>query len=323
MENGEIKSENLLAIYQIAHDQWAHPEQLRWTVLYNFLVANSILLLGWAAVFATSCSPTRTCSLVVLCAAGLCVCFVWRALGIRASGFVEHHRTKAMELEAALPPNWRLFGATQEYRQRLKGLRAWPATRHTVKYVPLGFFIVYFALLWLSWGGSMWHSLTFKSEISLGDIVAAASFLVAAVGLFLTFFQLRVDSVRKRAEFIISFFNHYITDPETAHIFYMIEYDNFKYPSDFHNTELELHLDRLLFYFEQIAALYHMGVVTRSDLELVRYEFVRVYRNSNVQEYFKTLDKLAPSLGVSGGTFRRYREVAALLNRDETTVKSL
>jgi hypothetical protein len=163
--------------------------------------------------------------------------------------------------------------------------------------------------------------MTIKPDISLGDIIAAASFLIAALGLFLTLFQLRRDSVRKRAEFIVSVFNQCVTDRETADIFYMIEYGKFEYSSDFHGTKQERHLDRLLFYFEKIAALYHMGVVTRKDLELVRYEFVRVYGNSNVQEYLKTLDELAPRLG-AGGTFRQFREVAALLDSDETPNKS-
>jgi len=41
----------------------------------------------------------------------------------------------------------------------------------------------------------------FKSEVSLGDVISAASFLVAALALFLTLYQLRRDAVRKRAEF--------------------------------------------------------------------------------------------------------------------------
>jgi len=46
--------------------------------------------------------------------------------------------------------------------------------------------------------------MTFKSEISLGDVVAAASFLVAALALFLTLYQLRRDAARKRAEFAVT-----------------------------------------------------------------------------------------------------------------------
>jgi hypothetical protein len=46
--------------------------------------------------------------------------------------------------------------------------------------------------------------MTFKPEISLGDLIAAASFLVAALALFLTLYQLRRDAARKRAEFRVT-----------------------------------------------------------------------------------------------------------------------
>jgi|GEM_PF-1639579 len=46
--------------------------------------------------------------------------------------------------------------------------------------------------------------MTFKPEISLGDVISAASFLLAALALFLTLYQLRADAVHKRAEFTAS-----------------------------------------------------------------------------------------------------------------------
>lgn len=44
----------------------------------------------------------------------------------------------------------------------------------------------------------------FKPEVSLGDVISAASFLVATLALFLTLYQLRRDAVRKRVEFTAS-----------------------------------------------------------------------------------------------------------------------
>ena len=41
----------------------------------------------------------------------------------------------------------------------------------------------------------------FKSEVSLGDLIAAGSFLVTAAALFITLYQLRLDAARKRDEF--------------------------------------------------------------------------------------------------------------------------
>jgi hypothetical protein len=156
-------------------------------------------------------------------------------------------------------------------------------------------------------------ALRFTGEVRLGDIISACSFLIAAVGLFLNWWQLRLGAIRKRAEFIVSVFNQYVTDPLASDIYYEIEYGRFHYNKDFHRSENERKLDRLLSYFEKIAALYEIGTITLHDLELVRYDFLRIYQNASVQEYFKTLDRLPGLLGVEGGTYSRYRHVAALL----------
>lgn len=158
--------------------------------------------------------------------------------------------------------------------------------------------------------------LHFTGEIRLGDLIAAGSFLIAAVGLFLNWWQLRLGGIRKRAEFIVSVFNQYVTDPEASDIYYEIEYGRFHYDKNFQRSDRERKLDRLLSYFEKIAALYDIGTITLQDLELVQYDFVRVYRDASVQKYFNYLDKLEGRvLKVEGGTYERYRRVAALLQQ--------
>src|ERR1051326_4060499 len=151
----------------------------------------------------------------------------------------------------------------------------------------------------------------FKNEIRLGDVIAACSFLIAAVGLFLNWWQLRVGGIRKRAEFIVSVFNQYVTDPEAASILYDIEYKRFKYSERFHGSEDERKLDRLLNYYEKIATLFDMRIVTLADLELVKYDFIVAYKNAEVQKYFETLDK--HPIDIEGCTFEHFRGAAALL----------
>jgi hypothetical protein len=159
-------------------------------------------------------------------------------------------------------------------------------------------------------------ALCFTDEVRLGDLISACSFLIAAIGLFLNWWQLRAGGIRKRAEFIVSVFNQYVTDPLASDIYYEIEYGRFHYDKDkFHPSENERKLDRLLSYFEKIAALYEIGTITLHDLELVRYDFVRVHQNASVREYFKTLDRMPGLLGVEGGTYSNYRRVAALLEK--------
>jgi hypothetical protein len=153
-------------------------------------------------------------------------------------------------------------------------------------------------------------------EITVGNLIEAGSFLIAAIGLFLNWWQLRIAGIRKRAEFIVGLFNQYVMEEQAANVLYKIEYDEFRYDGRFHGSAEERQLDRLLTYFEKIAALYEMHIIRREDLELVRYDFIRVHRNPQVQKYFQTLDEMAGELEVQGGGYERYRRVAALLDTD-------
>jgi hypothetical protein len=75
-------------IYQVTSQHWAHAEQIRWTLLYNLLVANTILLLAWAAIFATNMRPAGAwLTLTCLSFVGLCVSLLWIFLQRRANGF--------------------------------------------------------------------------------------------------------------------------------------------------------------------------------------------------------------------------------------------
>jgi hypothetical protein len=50
--NGSDRTEALSRVntlYEVASHHWVHGEQMRWTILYNFLAGNTILLLAWAS----------------------------------------------------------------------------------------------------------------------------------------------------------------------------------------------------------------------------------------------------------------------------------
>lgn len=88
-QESRTNSTMFIAMYQAAAQHWAHAEQVRWTLLYNYLMANTILLLGWATVFVSSDGPRNWIASVALCIAGAVIGFVWIAAGMRASDFVD------------------------------------------------------------------------------------------------------------------------------------------------------------------------------------------------------------------------------------------
>src|SRR5687767_14622977 len=137
-----------------------------------------------------------------------------------------------------------------------------------------------------------------RPEVSLGDVATVVGLLITGVGLFLNWIQLRKAAVQARAEFIVTLFQQYITDDDCAGILYRIEYGKFEYNGEFHDSQDERSLDRLLSYFEKIATLHTLGTVDTRDLELVRYDFLRVASDTNVQSYFATLDRFGGETGI-------------------------
>src|SRR5437870_6750726 len=91
-------------LYQAASQHWAHAEQIRWTLLYNYLMASTILLLAWATVFASSTGARLPRYIQAgLAAAGALLSALWVALGARATGFVSMYAATGRGLEPQLP----------------------------------------------------------------------------------------------------------------------------------------------------------------------------------------------------------------------------
>ncbi len=144
--------------YQIASQHWAHAEQIRWTLLYNLLVANTILLLAWVSLFvAQPGSGATPIILIALCATGLLISSVWAFLAHRANGFVDMYAKVARAWET--PAAERLpFTAAIAYRQSLHGLSAFIRTGRVVIGVPLLFTLMYLVLGALSIRAAVRHT---------------------------------------------------------------------------------------------------------------------------------------------------------------------
>jgi hypothetical protein len=95
------------ALYQTASQQWTHAEQIRWTLLYNYLMASTILLLAWSAVFAPSDhSFEKAVVLALLAFAGISLSALWVALGLRATGFVRRYAAAGCERSRTHQSHW-------------------------------------------------------------------------------------------------------------------------------------------------------------------------------------------------------------------------
>lgn len=164
---------------------------------------------------------------------------------------------------------------------------------------------------------------SFEWTISVGDIVSTISILV---GVLLAVCQLHKANKQSRAEFIIGLLANHVADNDTLNILYRLEYKRFKFDENtFPMSEEEKALDKLLYSFTQISALYKMGTITRQDLTLIEYDFLRVYSDEEVQKYFAFLDRTPHGLATDQADFCSYRQVAGELieEYDHKTKKGL
>jgi len=77
--------------YQAINQHWAHAEQERWSILYNFLTASSILLLAWATIFGTDASTIRATVLALLSLGGMIISGLWIMIGCRVNTFIRKY----------------------------------------------------------------------------------------------------------------------------------------------------------------------------------------------------------------------------------------
>lgn len=152
-----------------------------------------------------------------------------------------------------------------------------------------------------------------SGEIRLGDLISALSMLVAAFALFLNWWQAKRNAIQQRGQYIAGLFSEYLKEPDTTAIFYKLEYDKFTYSLSMEGTDEEIKLDKLLANYDRIAALHEMGLLSFDDLRFMEYEFVRVAKNTAVQEYLKDLDKWYEDERIPGPAFPSFRRAAEKL----------
>lgn len=134
-------------LYEVLAQHWAHAEQPRWTLLYNYSMASTILLLAWAAVFVSGPSVRKRLILLTFSIAGFLVTMLWLVLQIRANGFVHMYESAARQTELSLAPSCSgSFRSSENYRNSFGWMKRHLGTRFVAPLV-LGIFAILYAVL--------------------------------------------------------------------------------------------------------------------------------------------------------------------------------
>ncbi|MEO0075903.1 MAG: hypothetical protein ABIK31_07390 [candidate division WOR-3 bacterium] len=125
---------------------------------------------------------------------------------------------------------------------------------------------------------------------TIANVATALTFGAAAWQLWESNKQTRKSAIQKRSEYVINLYNTFINDKDMVEIYYKLEYSEFRYDDNFHGSQTEKQLDKLLGHFSNIGRLFNLGILTREDLKFFEYEFLVIYQNKNIQAYLRFLD---------------------------------
>jgi hypothetical protein len=155
----------------------------------------------------------------------------------------------------------------------------------------------------------------FDPTITIGSLIQTAALLVAALGLIFNALVTRRAARERRIQQLVDLQCQFYSDAALLDAYYLIEYGGFEYDAAFHTSELEKKIDRLLVHFENIASLFEAKVVSLDELDIVAYNYLVIYQNPEIQQYFHWLDSWYKTRGIKERPFDTFRKVGATVEK--------
>jgi hypothetical protein len=136
------QSVDLVERYRAITEHWKHTDQVRQWLLYNFLLAMSVLVLAWATIISSKdVHALIPASLTVL---GILVSLLWIHVVRRASAYYEMYEQDARGVERQIrdSENW-------PFHKRRVFQGSWLPFKHAIQLLPLLFLVFFFALMFI------------------------------------------------------------------------------------------------------------------------------------------------------------------------------
>lgn len=130
----------------------------------------------------------------------------------------------------------------------------------------------------------IFQSLPFWVQLAL-VAVPALSAIFAASALVLNILQSRRTNAQARAALVAGCLKDFADDKDIQRAFYAIEYDEFVYDQNFHKSDQEREIDKLLRHFANLALSWKSGLLSIEDVRPVQYYIFRVMNNSGIKQY--------------------------------------
>lgn len=128
--------------YRAFNEHWKHTDQIRQWLLYNCLMASSVLVIGWSALYVADKTPIFLLMAVSLL--GAIASFVWLAIVTRASGYYDMYENNGLTLEKGLrnPTSWP-FHQRRRFRSEQMQMMMKFKFAHVSQIIPFLFLLFY------------------------------------------------------------------------------------------------------------------------------------------------------------------------------------
>ncbi|HEY0605601.1 MAG TPA: hypothetical protein VGD58_21945 [Herpetosiphonaceae bacterium] len=129
-------------------------------------------------------------------------------------------------------------------------------------------------------------------EIKIGDIFTLVGLLFAGVSLLVTAYQLRINSRVQKAQFLLDITDRYFSDSEIRSLFYKLDHREFVFDENNVRGNNELRtLDKLLYILDVIGRMVRMKTITVEEVNILRFQILRVLDNHETNKYLNWLDR--------------------------------
>ena len=150
-------------------------------------------------------------------------------------------------------------------------------------------------------------------------LIPAVSLTIAALAFSINVRQTKFTNTLIRAKMVSDSLHTFMDDEIIQKAFYKIEYGEFEYSHEFHGSEEEKEIDKLLRHFSNLALMWKNGLITLKDIHPIQYFILRTVNNNEIQKYLSSIDNWAKTAGTGGHPYVALRELCTELESNAKT----
>ncbi len=144
-------------------------------------------------------------------------------------------------------------------------------------------------------------------------LIPVVSLMIAAIALAINVRQTILNNTLVKAKMVSDSLHIFMNDETIQVAFYKIEYGDFQYGPDFHGSNEEKEIDKLLRHFSNLAIMWKNGLLNIDDIFPIQYFILRAVNNNQVKKYMEFIDHWSKTAGTGGHPYVALSELCQKL----------